>query len=268
MRRIYAVMFVLALVVFAGCGSDSSSGGSNPNASGDATPETAAVSTACAGGANAATSEGTEALGGNTDTSVNVRVARAIAEKARVALEKDMKAGTGKVTYRESDNSVTYIFDSATDVFEVAGGGTVALDGSITGTANTDNDNQITITITGPVTVTLDSVADSVTIDGTTYNEVISGSITITFDGTLVVEYTDEGVTSVDIDFTATSTGSDITVTGTISGTVSDLNVTSNVSGDALETNGLTLTCGGSVTAVTSGGTETCNISSDCTGCL
>jgi hypothetical protein len=200
---------------------------------------------------------------------MNLSVNKAITKAIGAKLEKSLNQKdpvTGKTVNVTSDSdSVSIIFDNEV-VSE--GGGTITLDGTMTYTITNLTSTSGTLELSGTLTAQLANVTETVTIDGTSYTETITGTFTITFDGSATATQESNDTWSITLDITFTTSADSLVVTGTINGTITNMNMSATISGNAAQSAAdLEVSCDGSMTVTTDSGTETCNLTSDCLSC-
>lgn len=254
---------VAAMFIVAACGSSSDSS-STEGTSGSVSDNAAAVSTACAGGG---TSTGANA--GTNSAGIDLSITKAITKAIGIKLEKSLNQKdpvTGKtVTPVYGDDFVSLVFDNEV---VIEGGGTITLDGTITYTITNLTQTSGTLELSGNLTAAMANVTETVTIDGTPYTETITGTFTITFDGSATATQGSNDTWSVSLDITFTTSADSLAVTGMVNGTITDMSMSATISGDAAQSaSDLEVTCDGSMTVTTDSGTETCNLTSDCLSC-
>lgn len=265
-----AMVAALAFAV-AGCGS---SGGGGGGSSGGVSSDSAAVATSAAGSTNAGVSNCASGAGGNTGLSVSREEVLApiqavlvnhIAARVAEEFEEGGKIGPDKtISVDVTENTLTITF---TDEEISEGGGTITLNGNMDLTLDTANQK---LTVSGTLSAAMSNVTETVTIDNVSYTETVNGTITTTYSGSFSYTTDNSGaLESLTANLSVTVTTDDgLTLAGTANGTVSSMNMTATVTGNALSATSLSLTCSGSVTVtLTDGTSETCNITSDCSGC-
>ena len=138
-------------------------------------------------------------------------------------------------------------------------GGTYTATGTVTFTCT--GTGTMTCTITdGPVSVLFTNCKKTVTIDSTTYDEVLNGTATTNVTGT--VSGSEAGVTAIDAGGTMAGT---VELTGTAEGSVDLSAVTWTATG--VPDPDPTIACAGTAVVTIPGGSQDCSVASDCKGC-
>lgn len=262
------VMAFLAPLTLESCGS--SGGGSTGGGTSIPTIDEQAVSVATVG-ASVSTSADTAVSGLGTLSSeppvgvregivnyVTRRIVESVAEIAEPGPEKTVSATQG-------DNSFTITFtnESVTN----PSGGSATINGQML-FAFTQSGNDLTLTADGELESTVTNWASSVVVEGTTYNEIINGAWTFAFSGNVTATTVQGEISSITVNLITSIDSSAITVTGDVSGsaTISDFSVT--MAGSGTDVDNYSATCSGTVTVSRdAGGSATCTITSDCSGC-
>lgn len=266
MKRV-ALILVAAMTSIAACGG-SDSGGSVGQINASESPASTLVSSDGHVVAGAVFGGGVQSNSSVPIKSVNKNIAadvliQRIAQDLRGRLDEMSQVKTVTTTTNPQNTAASIKF---VDEKVAVGKGFITYNGEFSGKRVDD----LNVVGTGTLSAKQDGVHVSVQRDGSTYSEVVDG--TVTFDMSLALTYTLNASGQYNGYKTigdAILKGSDVKVTGDVSGSVLNMNAKYHYEG-VDDVNGTTLTdksCGGYLSVEVNGEQSVCGVLSSCDGC-
>lgn len=198
-----------------------------------------------------------------TTTSTETKVATAAATQAVIedggqAIIGALGGGAIGMVVGTKASGTPYVINDTEPCTDIDGNDSGSF--TVTGTATANCTSTACTDVNAPVTVAFTDCAKTVTLSGTTYNEVLNGSAETTATGSVSGDNT--GPTAINVSGTLSGT---VTLTGDVAGEADLSHVTYTVTGGLPEPD---LGCGGTAeVTITGASAQTCTVAEDCEGC-